>query len=432
MSADSFKKFSLHPAILRALVEKGYQEPTPVQAAAIPLVLEGKDLLATAQTGTGKTAAFALPILHMLHKRKKSGAPAIRALVLAPTRELALQVEENFRAYGRFLPLRVVAVIGGSPTASQIKALGKTPHILVATPGRLLDLYGQGFITLDDVETLVLDEADRMLDMGFMPDVYRILSYLPDDRQTILCSATIPLEVGDLAAQMLRDPVRVNVAPPDALADNIEQKVLFVPQGNKHHIIVGLLRKENIRKALIFTRTKRRADRLSQQLSDEGIPADAIHSSKTQNARQEALAAFEGGRIEVLVGTDLVARGIDVDGISHVINYDLPDEPGNYVHRVGRTARAGASGVAFSLCYPRELEMLRDIEQLTRSTLIAVEEEPYYPPNFSAEDAARREGKRSHTVATACGAVSSPKPETVSAPAPETRYGRRPVRRLAR
>ena len=308
MSADSFKAFSLHPSILRALTEKGYQEPTPVQLAAIPLVLERRDLLATAQTGTGKTAAFALPILHLLHKQKKSGASGIRVLVLAPTRELALQVEESFRAYGRHLPLRVAAVIGGAPAAAQIKALGKSPHILVATPGRLLDLFGQGFINLDSVEFLVLDEADRMLDMGFMPDVYRILSNLPDDRQTILCSATIPPEIADLASQMLHDPVRVDVALPAAVADNIEQKVLFVPQGNKHHIIVGLLRKENIRRALIFTRTKRRADRLSQQLSEEGIPADAIHSSRTQSARQEVLAAFEGGRIEVLVGTDLVAR----------------------------------------------------------------------------------------------------------------------------
>jgi ATP-dependent RNA helicase RhlE len=424
MLSDSFAHLSLHPSLLRAISEDGYLEPTPIQKAAIPLVLSGKDLMATAQTGTGKTAAFALPMLHLLHGRKDRKSQRLRALILAPTRELALQVEESFRRYGRYLRLRTAVVIGGAAFEPQIKALRKNPDILVATPGRLLDLFEQGYIRLDEVEMLVLDEADRMLDMGFIPDVYRILSEISTDRQTMLFSATIPLEIAELAAQMLREPARIDVAPPAALADNIEQRVLFVEQGNKHNVITGLLKRENIGRALIFTRTKRRADRLSEQLSSEGIPADAIHSSKTQGARQRALEAFDRGRIKVLVGTDIVARGIDVDGISHVINYDLPDDPESYVHRVGRTARAGAAGVALSLCYPNEVAMVRDIERLTQSTLAEDENHPFHSP----EAAALREQSAVHSVSgVLCG-----KPVSTDTVKPEIRYGRRPVHRKAR
>ncbi|MHB9027757.1 MAG: DEAD/DEAH box helicase [Candidatus Latescibacterota bacterium] len=430
MSTDHFTYLSLHSSLLRAISEDGYLEPTPIQKAAIPLVLSGKDLMATAQTGTGKTAAFALPMLHLLHARKDRNTPRLRALILTPTRELALQVEESFRRYGRYLRLRTTAIIGGAPSEPQIRALRKKPDVLVATPGRLLDLFGQGYIRLDEVEMLVLDEADRMLDMGFIPDVYRILSELPTDRQTMLFSATIPMEIAELAAQMLREPVSVDVAPPASLADNIEQRVLFVEQGNKHNVITGLLKRENIGRALIFTRTKRRADRLSEQLSSEGIPADAIHSSKTQGARQRALEAFDRGRIKVLVGTDIVARGIDVDGISHVINYDLPDDPESYVHRVGRTARAGAAGVALSLCYPNEVAVIRDIERLTRSTLAADENHPYHSP---AAAAAREQGAVQSVSGVLCGKpVSCGKPVNADSVKPESRFGRRPVHRKAR
>ena len=421
MSADSFNDLSLHSSLLRAILEDGYLEPTPIQKAAIPLVLSGKDLMATAQTGTGKTAAFALPMLHLLHERKDRNNPRLRALILTPTRELALQVEASFRCYGRYLRMRTAVIIGGAPPDPQIRALRKNPDVLVATPGRLLDLFGQGYIRLDEVEMLVLDEADRMLDMGFIPDVYRILSELPTDRQTMLFSATIPMEIAELAAHMLRGPVSVDVAPPASLADNIEQRVLFVEQGNKHNIITGILKRENIGRALIFTRTKRRADRLSEQLSSEGIPADAIHSSKTQGARQRALEAFDRGLIKVLVGTDIVARGIDVDGISHVINYDLPDDPESYVHRVGRTARAGAAGVALSLCYPNEVAIIRDIERLTRSTLAADENHPYHSP---AAAALRDQGAVQSVSGVLYGKpVSYGKPVNMDSVKPESRFG---------
>ncbi len=424
MSADRFNALSIHPALLRALTEKGYLEPTPIQNAAIPLMLTGNDLMATAQTGTGKTAAFALPILHMLHTRNSPSKGHIRALILTPTRELALQVKESFRQYGRHLPLRTAVILGGVPAEPQIKALRKKPHILVATPGRLLDLFGQGYFQLDRVEMFVLDEADRMLDMGFMPDVYRIVAELPDDRQTLLFSATIPPEISDLAAHMLREPVSVDVAPPATVADNIEQKVMFVQQGNKHNVITGVLKGENVARALIFTRTKFRAERLSRQLSEEGIPADAIHSNKTQRARQDALEAFDRGRIKVLVGTDIIARGIDVDGISHVINYDLPDDPESYVHRVGRTARAGAAGVALSLCYPGEVDMLRDIERLTRSDIVAVEDHPFH--------FARTAACVSQVPAQSVSSALYANPVQTESVKPEARYGRRPTHRKSR
>ena len=378
MNTDYFKNLSLNEPILRALTEEGYQTPTPVQMAAIPIALAGKDLLATAQTGTGKTAAFALPMLHMLHERTSRSSRHIRALILTPTRELALQIEASFRCYGRHLPLRTAVILGGVPSTSQIKALRKNPDILVATPGRLLDLYNQGFVHLDRIEILVLDEADRMLDMGFVIDVRKIVALLPKARQTLFFSATLSWEIADLASDMLIDPSRVEITPRASISGNIEQKVLFVEQENKRDLLTDILKAEHVSRALVFTRTKHRADRITRQLSSNGISADAIHSNKTQGARQRALSAFDQGRIKVLVGTDIVARGIDVDGISHVINYDLPEDPESYVHRIGRTARAGALGIALSFCDAGEVALLQGIEKLTRLPLTADEDHPFH------------------------------------------------------
>ena len=384
MYSDHFKNFSLNQPILRALSEEGYEKPTPVQQAAIPEVLAGNDLLATAQTGTGKTAAFALPMLHMLHERKPRGSTYIRALILTPTRELALQIEASFRTYGRHLPLRTAVVLGGVPAASQIRALKKNPDILVATPGRLLDLHSQGYIRLGRIEILVLDEADRMLDMGFIHDVRKIVSELPKDRQTLFFSATLTGEIAEFASDMLRNPSMVEVTPAASVSGDIAQKVLFVEQMNKRELLTSILKDENVLRALVFARTKRRADHLLRQLSSNGISADAIHSNKSQNARQRALSAFDRGRIKVLVATDIVARGIDVEGISHVINYEMPNDPESYVHRIGRTARAGASGIALSFCDAEEVKMLRGIEKLTRCPLTAFEDHPFHSPAIAA------------------------------------------------
>jgi ATP-dependent RNA helicase RhlE len=307
----------------------------------------------------------------------------IRALILTPTRELALQIDESFRAYGRHLPLRTAVVLGGVSASAQIKALRKRPEILVATPGRLLDLMGQGHIRLNDVEMLVLDEADRMLDMGFIHDVRKIVGKVATDRQTMLFSATLPEAVIRLASSMLKDPARISVAPKITVAENITQKILFVQQMHKNALLKDMLREKSVAKALVFTRTKRRANRLSEQLSKDGISADSIHSNKSQNARQRALADFDRGRVKVLVATDIVARGIDVDGITHVINYELPNEAESYVHRIGRTARAGADGVALSFCDTDELALLGSIEKLTRNSLPAMEDHRFHSSSIA-------------------------------------------------
>jgi ATP-dependent RNA helicase RhlE len=391
MHTDQFQNLSLIAPILRAIKDEGYCIPTPVQVEAIPLVLAGNDLLATAQTGTGKTAAFALPMLQMLSEREPKGSAHTRALILTPTRELALQIESSLRTYGRYLSIRTAVVLGGVPAASQIKALKSIPEIIVATPGRLLDLMGQGFVRIDRVETLVLDEADRMLDMGFIHDVRTIVARLPVDRQTLFFSATLSWEIAELASDMLRNPKLVEVTPATSVALNIDQKVLFVEQGNKRDLLAGILKEKDASRVLVFTRTKHRADRIVKQLQSTGISVDAIHSNKTQGARQRALSAFDHGKIKVLVGTDIVARGIDVDGISHVINYDLPDDPHSYIHRIGRTARAGAAGIALSFCDAEEVSMLRGIEKLTRHSLTAKEDHPFH----SSAIAALRMGKPS-------------------------------------
>ena len=375
MNSTSFAHLELDQKIIRALEEEGYAQPTPIQQAAIPALLAGKDLLATAQTGTGKTAAFALPILQRLGKRREQGA--IRALILTPTRELALQIDESLRHYGRHLPLRSAVLLGGVPAAAQIRALRRNPDLLVATPGRLLDLMQQGYAHLDHISMLVLDEADRMLDMGFVRDVRRIVDTLPKKRQTMLFSATLEPEIQQLAADMLRTPARVAVTPPASVSGRISQQVIFVEQSRKRELLTNVLQGADVRRALVFTRTKHRANRLLRQLSGSGINADAIHSNKSQNARQNALAAFDKGRVKVLIATDIVARGIDVEDISHVINYELPHDPESYVHRIGRTARAGAEGIALSFCDNAELPLLKSIERLTRTPLNVVEDHPF-------------------------------------------------------
>ena len=387
MNSHPFEKFQLSKSILRAVTEEGYQEPTPVQLAAIPDVLAGRDLMATAQTGTGKTAAFALPMLESLQNRPSDnngkGRP-LRALVLTPTRELALQVETSFRVYGRYLSLRSAVVLGGVSMGSQLTALRKQPDILVATPGRLLDLMKQKQVRLDRIEILVLDEADRMLDMGFIQDVRKIVSHIPARRQTLLFSATMSSEIVGLAGDMLNNPVRVETTRPASVSRNIDQKVLFVDHADKGALLADILKGKSLSRVLVFTRTKHRADRLMRHLSSHGISADAIHSNKSQNARQRALAAFDRGKITVLVATDIMARGIDVEGISHVINYELPNDPESYVHRIGRTARAGAVGTALSFCDASEIMMLKGIEKLTRCTLVAVEDHRFHSTTIAS------------------------------------------------
>jgi ATP-dependent RNA helicase RhlE len=375
MNSNTFEDFDLNPAVLRAIREEGYRTPTPIQSAAIPVILEGRDLIGTAQTGTGKTAAFCLPMLDRLHKNSGGG---LRALVLTPTRELALQIDASLRTYGRHLPLRSAVVLGGVSMHGQVQALRRRPDILVATPGRLLDLMRQKHVNLDAVEVLVLDEADRMLDMGFIRDVRAIVAKVGARRQTLLFSATLPPEIRKLASDILTRPASVEAGPASTVALKVDQKVLFVDQADKGSLLVDILEGSDVRRALVFTRTKHRADRVVRQLSRSHITADAIHSNKSQNNRQRSLAAFDRGQIRVLVATDIMARGIDVEGISHVINYELPNEAASYIHRVGRTARAGATGIALSFCDASETAMLRDIEKLIRYELPAVEGHPFH------------------------------------------------------
>lgn len=384
MSTVCFEDLSLCKPILKALTEEGYQQPTPIQQAAIPEALAGKDILATAQTGTGKTAAFSLPTLHLLFEQGRPRVRGIRALILTPTRELAQQIDTNIRNYSRHTPLRTAVVVGGVSMFSQVKALQRNPDILVATPGRLIDLFNQGYINLQHLQIFILDEADRMLDMGFIRDIRRIVSEIPEDRQTLFFSATVSPEINELASGILNDPVKIEVTPAASVSQNITQNVLFVDQTNKRALLADVLKDKSVRRALVFTRTKHRANRITEQLMNHGIPADSIHSSKSQSARQRALSAFDRGRIKVLVATDIVARGIDVDGISHVINYELPNDPESYVHRIGRTARAGAVGVAISFCDNEEVSMLKGIEKLTKSSIAAIEDHPFHSPSVAA------------------------------------------------
>ncbi len=367
----TFNDLGLAAPILEAVAEEGYDTPTPIQAQAIPALLQGRDLIGIAQTGTGKTAAFALPILDRLRDRRPTPKRACRALVLSPTRELASQIAESFRTYGRHLGLRVATVFGGVGHQPQVAALARGVDILVATPGRLIDHLQGRTAFLDAVEVFVLDEADQMLDMGFIQPIRRIVSALPADRQTLLFSATMPQAIASLANDLLKDPVRVSVAPVATTAERVEQRVIHVAHGDKRMLLARLLQGEAEGRTLVFVRTKHGADRVVRQLEADGIAANAIHGNRSQGQREAALRQFRDGRVPVLVATDIAARGIDVDGVTHVINMDLPNVPEQYVHRIGRTARAGAAGVAISFCSAEERPFLRDIEKLIRRALPA-------------------------------------------------------------
>ena len=377
VNQNEFSGLGLDEPLLRALRAQNYQHPTPIQVQAIPTVLAGKDLLGIAQTGTGKTAAFGLPILQTLsaHPRRDKGRDA-RALILAPTRELAIQIGEALRTYGRHLSLRLVVIYGGVGQKPQVDALRRGVDIVVATPGRLLDLKNQGHLRLASIDHFVLDEADRMLDMGFIHDIRKIVAALPRQRQTLFFSATMPNAIATLAGDILRDPVRAAVTPSATLVDRIEQRVFFVPAADKRSLLAKILNDPALDRTIVFTRTKHRANRVADHLDKIGIAAEAIHGNKSQGARQRALDGFRRGRVRVLVATDIAARGIDVDGVTHVINYELPNVPEDYVHRIGRTARAGASGAAISLCDPSEQAYLRDIEALTKGRLDVAGGEP--------------------------------------------------------
>ena len=387
-----FSELGLAPALLKALAAEGYENPTPIQAKAIPPVLAGRDVVGTAQTGTGKTAAFALPILQRLADAPKPTQPfGVRALILSPTRELASQIEQSFRSYGRFLRLSTMVVFGGVPIGRQRNVLTRGVDILVATPGRLLDLVDQRALRLDQVEILVLDEADQMMDLGFIHALRRIAKLVPKDRQSLFFSATMPPAIRELAAQFLSNPAEVSVAPVSSTAERVEQQVVHTSPALKPVLLAQLLSNPDFNRVIVFSRTKHGADRVVRGLEANGITAAAIHGNKSQPHRERALKGFRDGTCKVLVATDIAARGIDVDGVSHVINFDLPNVPETYVHRIGRTARAGATGLAISFCIGEERPYLCSIERLTRSTIPVVDMQPDPDRAYVAPKAAPRE-----------------------------------------
>jgi len=421
----------LSEPILRAVVSEGYTIATPVQKQAIPPILAGRDVLGCAQTGTGKTAAFALPILHRLSMTPRpAGVTRPRCLVLCPTRELATQIADSFRVYGKHAGLRCAAVFGGVGIGPQATALRHGVDILVATPGRLLDLMGQRLADLRGVETLVLDEADRMLDMGFIHDIRKIIATLPPTRQALLFSATMPTEIRKLSAAILRNPVTVQVVAESPTADNINQSVYFVSRAEKPVLLAHLVNDLPMSRAIVFTRTKHGADRLVRRLFTVGIRAEAIHGNKSQNARQRALAGFRSGKIALLVATDVASRGIDVDGITHVVNYDMTDEPETYIHRIGRTARAGASGAAVSFCDPEEMPNLKGIERLLKRHIpvktavgVKLNSPPVHAPQTHGS---QTHGPRGHAPAPRHAAHSQQKPAMASKPNEPHRQFRSP------
>lgn len=395
-----FSELQLDPRILKALVAAKYEHPTPIQEQSIPVILEKKDLLGTAQTGTGKTAAFAVPILDLLCREHPQPAKArpIRALVLSPTRELAIQIKESFDLYGRFLRLRNTVIFGGVSQVPQVSRLREGVDILIATPGRLLDLMNQRHVDLSHVSYFVLDEADRMLDMGFIHDVHKVVEKLPQNRQTLLFSATMPADIAKLADKLLKNPTQVSVAPVSSTAETVEQKLFFVDKKNKKHLLVHLLKTNDMESVLVFSRTKHGANKIVEHLEKAGIPSKAIHGNKSQSARQQALREFKNRKIHVLVATDIAARGIDVTELSHVINFDLPNEPETYVHRIGRTGRAGQSGMALSFCDEEEHSYLKSIEKLIGKKVPVEKEHPY--PAVLAPTAPPKQGGRGQRPAS--------------------------------
>ncbi|MDF2653104.1 MAG: box helicase [Paenibacillus sp.] len=375
----TFEQLKLIQPILKALAKENYVQPTPIQEQAIPAVLAGRDLFGRAQTGTGKTAAFLLPIIQLLSGRqgRPSGKSVIRSLILAPTRELVIQISDNFKSYGRFLNLRSAVIVGGVSQKAQEQALEQGMDILIATPGRLIDLINQGFVDLRHVQIFVLDEADRMLDMGFIHDMRRIIAKLPAKRQTLFFSATSPPEITSLIDSLLTNPIKIEITPVSSTEERIKQTLYFVDKPNKLSLLIDLLQDKSIDSALVFTRTKHGADRLVRGLTKAKIAAQAIHGDKSQNARQAALNNFKQGVTRILVATDIAARGIDIEELPHVINYNLPNTPETYVHRIGRTGRAGLSGIAISFCENEEIPYLKDIEKLIKQKIPVIGDHPY-------------------------------------------------------
>ena len=406
----TFNELNLSAPLLRAIAEAGYETPSPIQAKAIPPVLEGRDLMGCAQTGTGKTAAFALPMLDRLNAAKPRKPGAIRALILTPTRELALQIGESFAAYGKYQKLRATVIFGGVGQAPQVEAIKKGVEILIACPGRLNDLVGQGLVDLSNIEIFVLDEADRMLDMGFVHDVKKVIAKLPKQRQNLMFSATMPKEIEQLAAGILQDPAFVKVDPVSSTVDRIDQSLYFVEKGNKKFLLPWLIKNLNppVVNALVFSRTKHGADKIAKDLNKQGIPAAAIHGNKSQSARVAALEGFKAGKTKVLVATDIAARGIDISELSHVFNYDLPEVPETYVHRIGRTARAGADGTAVSFCAPEEKEYLAGIEKLNRRQIPVISGHPWDGVPAPVKAAPPVRGRKPKTEAAAEAPVEKP------------------------
>ena len=399
----TFSDLHLIKNIQQALQEEGYENPTPIQQQAIPIILEGTDLVGCAQTGTGKTAAFAIPILNYLHRICSSGSKRklIRTLVVTPTRELAIQIDESFNTYGKYTNIRSMVVFGGVNQTPQVDQLKKGIDILIATPGRLLDLHKQGFISLDDLHFLVLDEADQMLDMGFINDVKKIVKLVPENRQTLLFSATMPMAIRELADTFLKTPKYVSVTPVSSTAENVNQKVYFVGKEDKRKLLYHIIRNDKLENVLVFVRTKHGADNVVKALKKNNVSAEAIHGDKSQNARQRVLEGFKNKEISVLVATDIAARGIDIESLPYVVNLDLPNIPETYVHRIGRTGRAGNSGLAISFCAQDEQPYLKDIEKLIKMSIKVEKEHPYpysnIPPNPDAKPDLRNKNKETNS-----------------------------------
>jgi ATP-dependent RNA helicase RhlE len=392
-----FEDLSLSKSIQKAVYEEGYTHPTPIQEQSIPLILSGRDLIGCAQTGTGKTAAFAIPIIHQLHRIVGSSKKAkeIRALIVTPTRELAVQIGQNFDTYAKYTNLTQITLFGGVSQIPQVDTLKKGVDVVIATPGRLLDLHKQGFINLDHLHTLVLDEADQMLDMGFINDVKKIVKLTPKNRQTLLFSATMPIAIRELAEMFLKDPAKVEVSPVSSTAEKVEQRIYFVEKGEKRNLLYHLIKNENLSDVLVFSRTKHGADNVVKALRKKNIAAEAIHGDKSQNARQRVLEAFKNKEVGVLVATDIAARGIDIDQLPFVINFDLPNIPETYVHRIGRTGRAGNGGIAISFCSKDEHPYWKDIQKLIKVDVKTISDHPY-PWHAVSPDAVTEKSKNSN------------------------------------